>query len=923
MSRSLGMVWLLLAVVLLAPPGAAAQIRQGPVVLSISDATGQASELLLRGVWKKKLNVASSFAVYTHGEGETAGAWHAFETFKLIGEPAVDARAGTVRSAYRADIAGGPVRVTTTITVERDATLRFRIDLDNGARKPILRVRYPELHNLSFTPGGTGDEMLWPFFTTVLVTNPRKSPQKPLHYPRACVNYMDLSGGGQGLALIGSPSLVMNEFAYGPSKTPGAIDMRIDMVNAIAPGAKATYEFIAQPHGGDWHAAADYYRAWFYRHFPQPDYPSWAKYTNGYLSVMWGTPFPPPYGRDTRLHINEAWRLGLDHLQFWGQTGNHACPGYPLPDPLRGGEEAFTKMFKRIRDAGLHTGGYFWSNGMSKFLVQTKSFRGVPWEEYSKALRPPSWDWLVKNSLYATPERTPPSKQITSNGWKRAKVKTIAEAEAKKLSPQSLHPMSYHSPEFRDWLGFWVSRYVKQYGADTPYLDVFGCRPKFVEHNQYLNKFGDGTEGKLRYAFLTGLKTLRAGEKDLNIMVEGCIDAYNIHAPALISNRRRFLEGYRYTFPRLILYEGLGNGRWAPDKSVAALSQAYLDGNRFDLMLLWLLDEGERIVWLREPFIKWIAEGTYMGSTGLKLSSDKVQASRFDAVSTLGSSLINFRNYEKTEGVTLTLPARLRSAHNWGVLLPLWGEATVIEDLRKPIAVPATTVSSLVLVKSEARRPLVFVLPEMTPRGLRYAVRLVNLSDKETPVKATVTFVEKQRCLPVWDITLKPRQIAEKAYVLPSEWASDRVERLLFSFASGDDTVTLRRTYTPLAEDPGFEWNPDWPRTDKVAIQGTYSLAVAGGTREKVYLKLAPNCKYELSVAVRKTAGSVPDVIVWDPRYRKVVTYLRGGSSLKPDTWGRIKADFTTEKDGGLYLRLAGKGKDTVCFDDVQLRAKP
>jgi len=909
----------------------AARIKSGALEIDFSGETGRLTRLALKGVWRKKLDVGGGFRVFTQAKGEREGKWIPFSAFKPIGRPARMRKTALV-SSYEAAVGKGKIFVKTTAQPDRAGAVRLAIEIENAGAPPVLRVRYPVLDKVAFTPNGEKDELLWPFYSTILLKNPAENKeqiQNPLHYPRAVVNYVDLSGGGAGLTLIGDPSLVMNEFGFAPSAQKGAIDLRIDMINSILPGAKAKYEFILYLHRGDWREGADFYRQYFSRNFPRPKYPDWVKYGNGYLAKYYGSNFPPPYGKNIRLLINETWRLGLEHLQFWGQTGNHACPGYPLPDPLRGGEEGIARMFKRIRDAGIHTGAYFWSNGISKFVVLSSSFRGTPWKEFPKELRPPSWNWLVENSLYASPARKPPTKQLRSNSWKRAvrdyKVKTVKDAEEKKLVPQALHPCSFHSKAFRDWLRFWVGRYVENYHCDVPYLDVYGHRPKYVAYNPYLNKWGDGTEGQLRYAFLKNLiRDLRKIEKELVVFVEGAIDAYNVHAPALISNKRRFMAGYRYTHPDLILYEGMANGWWAYGKSNEAIANAYLDGNRFDLMFQMLRGDGERMVWMRDSLIRWIADGRYMGALGFEISSEKIQGCLFDAAGKLGSSLINFRNVERLEGETVRLDAGLAKKYARGFLVPLWGDVKFIGDPAKPIAIPATLVSSLLLVRSEPRAESVlpFVLPEMTPEGLRFDVRLINLADKKVHVKVRADFVDKALSLPVWETSVRARSVARKVFAVPRDAVGDRVERLRFFFERDVIKAKFRRAYTPVVEDPGFEWNGDLPLTTRRSSRGLSSLEVRPGTREKAYLKLAPKCRYKILLDVYKLAGSKADCFVWDSRQRKVIARFRGGSSIAVGEWGTIAAEFTSGEDTSLYITMRNRGTEPVYFDNIRVEAK-
>lgn len=67
-------------------------------------------------------------------------------------------------------------------------------------------------------------------------------------------------------------------------------------------------------------------------------------------------------------------------------------------------------------------------------------------------------------------------------------------------------------------------------------------------------------------------------------MIEGISDCYNTQASCLISNFRRNVPAYRYSFPEMIVYEGMHNGCWWPDKAVANITNAYKDGLRFELV---------------------------------------------------------------------------------------------------------------------------------------------------------------------------------------------------------------------------------------------------------------------------------------------------------------------------------------------------
>ncbi len=900
--------------------------------LSCSETDGRVTELAASGASGTPLKLDTEFQIFVQQEGEKEGAWLPFSAFKLVEPPVFDQATLALSSRYSGT---DRIDVRTVVSLKPDNTAEWKIEVTNRSAKPILRVRYPVFHNLVFSPDGAQDELFWPCLTTVLVPNPagtffaRTDIINPVHYPRASVNFTDLSGGGRGLTVVGDPSLIMNEYGLARGQVKGSLDLRIDRVNTIPPGGRAAAVYTTYQHTGTWRQGADFYRAFFYRHFPKPNYPAWVRQANGYLAGYWGSDFPPPYGSETRFQINETWRLGLNHLQFWGQTGTHACPGYPLADPLRGGEKGMTAMFHEIRRAGLHTGGYFWSCGIGKFEVLAKSYRGVPWTDLPAEVRPPSWQWMVENSAYPTSDRTAPDTTFQSNAWKRANVKTVEEAEAKKLTPQSLHTLTFLSPGFRNWLMFWSERYVDKYGADVIYLDVFGWRPKNAEYNPYLKKFGDGTEGQYRRQFLETLTTdLREREPSLVPFMEGIMDAYAVYAAGLVSNFRRFMDGYRYTFPDHILYEGNGNGQIFEEYGLRSVSNAFLDGNRFDLITPFCSDtETEQIVWLRDSLMPWITDGTYRGAIDFSLSSAKLEGKLIDGEPALGSVLINLRNIQRAKGETLTLaPELLRRSWTAAFLLETSGRARKITDISRPIGIPGSPVSALLLAQPSPSRPLLpVVIPEMKPAGLTYRLCLVNLGAGQLPVKLDVQDAETGRKLDSRSWRIPGDACQEETYTLPETAGADRTKRLLFAFTwtggknpPGGRTAVLRRTWDPPIEDPHCEWRTDISLSREQVKDGR-SAAKITQNYERAYLKLAPNTPYRIQAASWRDGTEAALAAVSDPRKRQVVTYLKETPATRAGAWGEVTGDFTTGPDGWLVLHLYNKGKSPVYYDDIRV----
>jgi hypothetical protein len=913
----------------------AATLENEYIKLVYSEKNGQILSIS-SPLWKgKTINPESNFNIYLHPEGEKKGNWLTFRTFRLTQK--LIATESSLQCNYESKTASGVVKVITELRL-KDQSVLLEVTVENKSKEPILEVQYPCLKNLSFAKNGKENELLWPSQTTMLIKDPANKLQQE-NYPRAAMNFIDLSGNGAGLGIIGNDSLIYTHYSYSKSKKNNGINLAISNQNQIKSNKKASFTFQLFLHDGNWRKSADYYREWFFRHFPRPAYPEWAKYSNGYLAIGWGEAEYPPYDTDVRIHINETWRLGLNHLQYWGQTARHTCPGYPLPDPMRGGEEMIKEMYSQVNKAGLKTGGYFWSCGIGKYEVLSESFRGIKWTEFREDLRPPSWDWVVKHSKYKM-SRTAPDKTMNSSSWKRAKVKTIAEAEAKRLNPQQLHTLVFNSEGFQNWLFFWIKRYVGNYHIQVPYLDVYGHRPKVTEYNPYLNMWGDGTEGKARFAFLRRINTsLKAKDPEIYPVIEGVVDCYNTQAGALISHFRKFMEGYRYTFPEFILYEGMANGQWYPEKSKVALADAYMDGLRFDMWWKWITSNLDRIVWLRDSTVKIVADAKYLGKQGFKLSSSKIDASAFDAVDSWGVRLINIKNTENEKDATIKLEESLLDGAKAAYILATDGNFQKLSSFDKDIKISPAPVSSILLVTAnvpESKSILPFVFPVMKADGLSFKIITLNLKNREKDVKANVMFMEKQEDIEIFEEQVPGFGIIEKNISFANQNIENKAERLTISFKWSEDcswlaqifclndnySFDLRRIFEPNFEDPGFEWNKSMTLSEKVFRRGNSSLAVSPASAMQPFLRVAPNAETEISVYMNSKDAKPGHVLVYNHAQKKTYARLITQGKAKDD-WIKLSAKFKTSDEGKLQISFVNPNKEKkIYFDDVQVKQR-
>lgn len=209
-----------------------------------------------------------------------------------------------------------------------------------------------------------------------------------------------------------------------------------------------------------------------------------------------------------------------------------------------------------------------------------------------------------------------------------------------------------HSKEFRDYPRYWIEQYVRVYGFDVVYLDVFSFRPKYQEYNPFLGLYGDGTEGVLRSRFLVELleRYPKRADSPFFIITEGVTDVYNLHAGGLVSNFSRALSGgvqptvaFRYLFPDTILYEGDNNGWWNYPKNVLSIAHAFLNGNRFDLLFPFAFhNEVREMVWLRECLLPYLNGSSFeVPNRGELTLPDGVEARLFKKERSLLITLFN------------------------------------------------------------------------------------------------------------------------------------------------------------------------------------------------------------------------------------------------------------------------------------------
>lgn len=137
-----------------------------------------------------------------------------------------------------------------------------------------------------------------------------------------------------------------------------------DMLTCFGGGEEELPPLVVYPYSGDWHVAADYYRAWYDTVRSPIEQPEWSKGLSGWLlailkqqndEVIW------PYSSLATNLAKAAKDRGIDVVGLFGwHHGGHDrfYPDYH-PDTLLGGEDELISGLKGMKEQGLHPVMYF------------------------------------------------------------------------------------------------------------------------------------------------------------------------------------------------------------------------------------------------------------------------------------------------------------------------------------------------------------------------------------------------------------------------------------------------------------------------------------------------------------------------------------------------------------------------------------
>lgn len=496
-----------------------------------------------------------------------------------------------------------------TITMRDDSPLaEWKVQIENRAAvNPekdlrVYTVAFPVLDGLKIGSTETDDFLARPFVQGEVIPDPvhysfrniaNKMPNNVLTYIGwATMPWMDLYDKNGGLYLASyDPTLEQIDLEAFPDLEKNAMTLDIRTLAFTEPGQSwDSQTFIVGIHEGDWHWAADTYRSWTRSWMEPRESPDWLEDADGWF----GTGGPNyKYGTDLPRMLEDARWLGLDYLQVWSEMLENVGENFSrksyycffLPDPDRGGEKGITEGIRKVKQMGGHIG--FYSNvwtfdaELPRPLLQWKD--KIP----SDVAIP---DWWGEFRKYAS---VFPDGLVYAGNYKdRPNYPTYSG-------------MCPAAGGWQDYLKFWiVDKYVKEYGADSWYLDSFpvtmfsAARICFSREHGHKTPHGIGRgclelSRKLKKSAASEGVTLALTSETVN----DALMQYQTHALGMELGRLKshfpYPEIYSYTYPEHLIFSGSCN-TWKgviqyyddmPDpRHEDAMNRVFLIGIRFDIL---------------------------------------------------------------------------------------------------------------------------------------------------------------------------------------------------------------------------------------------------------------------------------------------------------------------------------------------------
>lgn len=541
------------------------------------------------------------------------------------------------------------VRIVCRVEAEPESGLfAWRVGVENDHPElDVIEVTAPILPPMRVGGADTANTLAWPNAAGEIIREPALRGDLLVKYiDHAGFPWLDLhSDGGEGFyAGMHDPQLIGTEIACKPGNDELTVRFSFRKAHRVrAGGGRIEYRYVLAAHEGDWHWAADTYRAFFRSLYPINRYTRWLREADAWMAgraAGCGMRVPHDGGgiRREATYAELDWDFqnasfhGLSYVQGWGSLGDGACPTYYQPRLEMGGEKRFAEKLKQWRAAGGSIGYYFHGNALGAYYVLSPRYFGHPWADYPADARPPDWDWYLRN-IHCPDETFAPNREALARAaaafqehFDSGKKMTGSMAE---WSVDSYAPIRWTGGEFGDHLMKWIGKYVGEYGCNTAYLDTFSFFNAAPDFNPRLGNHGENDQAALKARFLESyFARMTALDPTFVSLTEGVADVFGSRLFFMLSGFDRTPNLMRYMLPDQIYFLGNANGLWSESLSRRSLSRSFVFGMKFDLVAdtMPLFPHSWHLLKLRQRVSPFLNYAAFKDNVGVRAGAPGVLA---------------------------------------------------------------------------------------------------------------------------------------------------------------------------------------------------------------------------------------------------------------------------------------------------------
>jgi hypothetical protein len=604
-------------------------------------------------------SLAPPFAVWQLPPGAKQPERVPDEAFRLT---ALEVQGARLTAKY-ATAAG--LRLTLRVVLQ-DGKLTFDLLVNNGSPVEVVEVTCPSLPGARLGDSSADDRLMMPQWQGgVETTDPVRTGGDGIRYPTGGgMCWFDLyeDNPRHGVYLSGhDQTLTGCTLGAAADRESDSLTFALTKWIRIRPGQSwQSAPVVVGVHDGDWHRAADDYRAWARTWMRRPSPPEWVREADGWYGLVASASGPKVPFRQFPEYLARARELGTNYIQVWGQmSGGNNCDALPYPNPVLGTADEFRAAIREIRRQGGHITFYISSQFWRVDYEPTATAIGsTPRELVPPGV--PLWDWREWQAYalrgydggYSGDTDVPPDQRARyETPWLRTIICPATDAWA------------------RRHLQYWaVDQYARTYGASGIYLDET-CAAS--ERMCLATNHGHASSGIWGQSLTRDMKAMVEGGRQVDpnwtFAMEGCGDAIgqfadmNLISPASAkkpgqwgANRHYAPECFHYTFPEYILYDGVANGMYGKTQEDCFLD-VHLHGNRYDS---FSVEPARPYVQLRQRTKQLLYRATFRDTVGVTTADPAVRA-KLNVLQDAANDvrLINLANPEHKPGVTVTVAA--------------------------------------------------------------------------------------------------------------------------------------------------------------------------------------------------------------------------------------------------------------------------